>query len=99
MEIRIDYNQVIQQAHHISEEAGRISRNITKLDEVIHQIGASWKGPASQTFLKKCQELKQEMIQSQKKVAQLAETIEAIANRIRQEDEEANQRAKQLPIN
>ncbi|MBX9975177.1 WXG100 family type VII secretion target [Cytobacillus firmus] len=96
MKIWMSYHSVIQQANRIADEAGNIKNKINQLDQLINQVRAAWAGPASETFIQKCEQLKQEMQQTQRKTVNLAESIKSVADHVRREDEEATQRTRRL---
>ncbi|MBS4189650.1 WXG100 family type VII secretion target [Bacillus sp. FJAT-49705] len=96
MKISIDYYLIMLQANRIADEAGNMKNKINQLDQFINQIRAAWAGPASETFIQKCEQLKQEMLQTQRKTVNLADSIKSVADHVRREDEEAKQRTRRL---
>lgn len=96
MKIWMSYHSVLQQANRIADEAGNMKNKINQLDQFINQVRAGWAGSASETFIQKCEQLKQEMLQTQRKTVNLAESIKSVADHVRREDEEATQRTGRL---
>ncbi|KON87971.1 hypothetical protein AF332_14815 [Sporosarcina globispora] len=96
MKISIDYYRIMLQANRIADEAGNMKNKINQLDQFINQVRAAWAGPASETFIQKCEQLKQEMLQTQRKTVNLADSIKSVADHVRREDEEATQRTRRL---
>ena len=96
MAYRINYHQVMRQADNIEDEAHEIQRAIRDLDNLMNDIKSIWKSPAATAFIAECQELRQQMVSTQVRVDQTANTIRSVARRIKEADDRAAEAAKNL---
>lgn len=96
MKYRINYSKVVSQANSIQNNANQLNEQIKLLNELEQECRSSWKGGAADTFLSKLNQLKGEIEKSKKQMSNLASTIKYCADRIKHEDEEAEQRAQAL---
>lgn len=99
MKYRINYSKVIAQAQTISNQADQLSAQIQQLAQVEQTCGTVWKGQAAEAFVSQLRLLRDEMNRTRRQIANLAATIRYCADRIQQEDQEAQRRAAELNTN
>lgn len=93
---RINYSKVISQANDIEALSRNLDTHIQYLEDLMGQIRTTWKGSASETFLRQCELLKIDMHQRSQDIQDVSNRIKRVANRIHQEDLEAAERARRL---
>lgn len=96
MKYRINYTKVVSQANSISDEASQLAAQIKLLEQIEQDCRLVWKGQAAETFIKKLDNLRSEMIRTRSQMSNLATTIKYCADRIQREEHEAEERAKSL---
>lgn len=96
MAFRINYSKVIGQANSISNNAVELSAQIKFLSQLEQECKSAWKSEAANIFLAKLNELKNNLILTQKQMSNLASTIKYCADQIQHEDEEAARKAANL---
>lgn len=94
--MRINYSKVISQANQIQELSNDLTNQINSLNKMESEVRANWKGQASETFLKKIDELRSNMSKTQQKMSKLSSTIKTVATNIKKEDEIQAQKANQI---
>lgn len=87
---RIDYSKVVSQANDIKDLSTDLGREISDLENLLAQIKREWYGPASDAFQKQLLMLIADMKTTKYNMSSVSSTIKNVANRIREEDEEAN---------
>ena len=87
---RINYNRVISQANDIKDLSNDLGREITDLENLLAKIKREWYGPASSAFQNQLLILIADMKTTKFNMSSVSSTIKNVANRIREEDEEAN---------
>ena len=93
---RINYSRVISQANEINDLSSELSREISKLENMMNDVNSNWKGPASDTYQKQLSKLISSMKNTKSKMASVSQTIKTVAKRIQTEDEKAAEKAKKL---
>lgn len=86
--IRIDYSRAIRQSRSIqqlSEELDSISR---EMQQIIGEIQSAWKGEASNVYLAKCLETKNNIQNTANNMSSVARDIRWVAQSIKEADEE-----------
>lgn len=96
MAFRINYSKVITQANSISNNAAELSTQTKFLSQIEQECKAAWKSDAANVFLTKLNELKNNLIITQKQMSNLAATIKYCADQIQHEDEKAARKAANL---
>ncbi len=94
--VRINYSRIISQVNNITELADDYEREIRKLDQMEQSVKMNWEGPAATAFLIQSNYLREEMYKNYQRMLKVSETIRNVASRIKREDEEVAERAKQL---
>lgn len=87
---RIDYSKVVSQANDIKDLSTDLGREISDLENLLARIKREWYGPASDAFQKQLLMLIADMKTTKYNMSSVSSTIKNVANRIREEDEEAN---------
>lgn len=93
---RINYSKVISQANTMNDLSCDLSREISKLENVLNDVRANWKGPASETYQRQLVNLISSMKNTRKRMSNVSSTIKSVANRIQREDERAAEMANKL---
>lgn len=96
MKYRINYTKVVSQANSISNEASQFASQIKLLEQIEQDCRLVWKGQAAETFIRKLNTLRSEMIRTRSQMSNLASTIRYCADRIQREEREIEERAKTL---
>ncbi|MDO4634025.1 MAG: hypothetical protein Q4B01_09235 [Eubacteriales bacterium] len=80
LQIRIDYNRAISQASSLEQIASEL-RNTAEKDfqESISQVDTHWKSTNASAYVRKCNTLKDNIINSANKLTRTAATIRKIA--------------------
>lgn len=82
-EIRVDFQNAMQQAQKLDELANDIDRRVAnKLDETAQSVHAAWKGDSATLYIGKTQELRRQVQQTARTLRDTAEDIRRIARRI-----------------
>lgn len=96
MRFRINHGQVIRQANEIKHLARDLNSEIHRMENMQHHVRSSWQGKASETFMRQCDELLENLGDVSRRMDSVADTIHRVADRIQREDEEAARRARSL---
>lgn len=88
--IYMNYQAAMHQARILRDEAARLRRLASNdLDSVVHNLRNNWSGSAAEAYFQKCGWLKDEMLESAKKLDSLASGIETAATDAKKADEAA----------
>lgn len=93
---RINYNQVISKVRILEDQADLLERQASALAQMEQKCRLCWKGEAAGAFLVRLESLHGEVSRTRTQVSVLASVIQSCADRIRQEDIEAQKRAAAL---
>ena len=96
MGFRIDYANVMMQVEAIEEASSRLAGQLRELQSLEQTCFACWKGTASDAFLSKVRAMYEEMSRTYNRLLTLTSPIRYCADRIHQEDLEADRRAELL---
>lgn len=96
MGYRINYSKVISQANSISDDADRLSAQISQLSSMEQEFHSVWKGQAADAFLARLSTMRSDMSRTKSQISNLASNIRYCAERIQREDEAEERRAAAL---
>lgn len=96
MKYRINYSKVIAQVNSINGSVSELSAQIKIIEQLEQDCRLVWKGQAADAFIAKLSTLQSEMRQTRNQMSTLASTIKYCADRIQQEDRQAEERAAVL---
>lgn len=94
--MRINYSRVVRQANEIDDLGDELKKVADDLGELMVEIPATWRGSASEAYLKQCEDLKRSMKSTSRDINNVADLIKRVAKRIHDEDEEEARRAQSL---
>lgn len=95
-EIRIDFQNALEQARRLDSIADRLDRRVAgKLEETTQGIHAAWKSDSASLYLGKNQELQRQIRQTGKRLRAAAEEIRKIARQIYEAEMRALEIARQ----
>ena len=91
--IYMNYQQAVRQANELLEQAEKL-RNVANRDvgDTMSRLSHGWEGQSATTFLKKCSQLKNELLRAAARLENTAAAIKRAAKNVR----DADLRAKQL---
>ena len=90
---RINYTKVVSQANDIKDLSNDLETEIVKLEALLAQAKNEWYGPASEEFQRQLKMLIADMKTTKYNISSVSTTIKNVAKRIRDEDEEANEKS------
>lgn len=96
MKYRINYSKVIAQVNSINGSVSELSAQIKIIEQLEQDCRSVWKGQAADAFIARLSTLQSEMRQTKNQMSTLASTIKYCADRIQQEDRQAEERAAAL---
>lgn len=94
--MRINYHESLRQAKKIQELGEDLKRLSQKIDHLRLDIPNTWRGIASDEYMKECQILLNKMSKTSKEIINVSSTIKRVAEKIHQEDLEQARRAKSM---
>lgn len=88
--IQFDYNHAISQAKELERLADRIESNVVKkMDGVADDLNAAWKGESAGNYIRKEQQLRDQIKQTARELRDTAADIRRVAKRLYNAEMEA----------
>lgn len=86
-EFRINHDKVVSQANEMKGLSRSLGVEIAKLEGVMSQVKAMWKGPASETFQSKLSTVISNMYKTKTDIESVSNKVKYVADKIQSEDE------------
>ncbi|MDR1639969.1 MAG: WXG100 family type VII secretion target [Clostridiales bacterium] len=85
--VQFDYFETMMKVRGIRELADNLRRMVSELDSLMTDTSVHWRGMAASAYLKQCEQLKAEMDRSRQDLVNIADTVQKVAETIKDADQ------------
>ena len=94
--IRVNYNNVKRQVRKLNDAESQLARELRQIRTITQAISSYWKGSTATVFSQKLNSQYSELQDLQRRIDNIAETIEDTAERLRRQEEAIERASKKL---